>query len=344
MIRVGVIGCGYWGPLHIRVFNEIDGAGVTAVADLNPARLDHVAATYPGLQTTTDVDELLAGDVDAIVIATPAGTHAALATAALRAGKHVLVEKPLATCTAEAESLAAPAEQAGRRLMVGHTFVYHAAVRALRGLIGSGVLGDIYYVDSKRVNLGLHRKDVDVVWDLGAHDVSILRYLLGGDAERVSAHGAAFHSAETAEVAYVQLRYPDGVLANLHVSWLDPVKVRRMTVVGSRRMAVWDDVEPVHKLRLYDRGLDRRPYHDDFGQWQVAYRHGDEQVVPLDFQEPLRLEAEEFLAAIREERPPLTGAEDGIAVVSALEQISAAMRAGFEFRVPSSGRPALRPM
>jgi predicted dehydrogenase len=336
VIRIGVIGCGYWGPLHIRVFHEIDGAAVTAVADLNPARLDHVATTYPGLHTTTDVEELLAGDVDAVVIATPAGTHGALAAAALRAGKHVLVEKPLATCAAEAEALATPAEHAGLRLMVGHTFVYHAAVRALRGLIDGGVLGDIYYVDSKRVNLGLHRKDVDVVWDLGTHDVSILRYLLDGDAERVSAHGAAFHSAETAEVAYVQLRYPDGVLANLHVSWLDPVKVRRMTVVGSRRMAVWDDVEPVHKLRLYDRGLDRRPYHDDFGQWQVAYRHGDEQIVPLDFKEPLRVEAEEFLAAIRGGRTPLTGAEEGIAVVRTLEQITDSMQTGSTLQVPSS--------
>lgn len=336
MIRVGVIGCGYWGPLHIRVFNGIDGATVTAVADLNPARLDHIAATYPGLHTTPDIDELLTGSVDAVVIATPAGTHAALAAAALRAGKHVLVEKPLATNTADAEMLASLAQRAGRRLMAGHTFVYHAAVRALRDSIRDGVLGDIYYVDSKRVNLGLHRKDVDVVWDLGAHDVSILRYLLEGDAERVSAHGAAFHSVETAEVAYVQLRYPGGVLANLHVSWLDPVKVRRMTVVGSRRMAVWDDVEPVHKLRLYDRGLDHRPYHDDFGQWQVAYRHGDEQVIPLDFQEPLRLEAEEFLSAIREERPPLTGAEDGIAVVRTLEQITDSMRTGSAYQVPSS--------
>lgn len=329
MIRIGVIGCGYWGPLHIRVFHEIDGAAVTAVADLNPARLDHIAATYPDLHTTPNVDDLLAGQVDAVVIATPAGTHATLATAALQAGKHVLVEKPLATSTADAEALALLAEHVDRRLMVGHTFVYHAAVRALRDLIREGVLGDIYYVDSKRVNLGLHRKDVDVVWDLGAHDLSILRYLLDGDAERVSAHGAAFHSAETAEVAYVQLRYPRGVLANLHVSWLDPVKVRHMTVVGSRRMAVWDDVEPEHKLRLYDRGLDRRPYHDDFGQWQVAYRHGDEQVVPLDFREPLRLEAEEFLAAISDGRDPLTSGDDGIAVVRTLEQISASMQSQF---------------
>lgn len=336
MIRIGVIGCGYWGPLHIRVFREIEDVAVTGVADLSAARLDHVAAIHPGLYTTQDAEELLAGRIDAVVIATPAGTHASVAALALRAGKHVLIEKPLATSVAEAEAIAALAEQSGRRLMVGHTFVYHAAVRALRDLIQGGALGEIYYVDSKRVNLGLHRKDVDVLWDLGTHDLSILRYLLVADAEQVSAHGAAFHSAETAEVAYAQLRYPPGILAHLHVSWLDPVKVRRMTVVGSRGMAVWDDVEPEHKLRLYDRGLERRPYHDDFGQWQVAYRHGGEQVVPIAFREPLRMQAEEFVGAIRDDRPPLTGADDGIAVVRTLEQISASMRPSSLFLVPGS--------
>jgi predicted dehydrogenase len=332
MIRIGVIGCGYWGPLHIRVFHDLAGAIVTAAADLDPARLAHVAVAYPDIRTTADVEDLLAGPVDAVVIATPAGTHAPLAAMALRAGKHVLVEKPLATCTADAEALAALAERLDRRLMTGHTFLYHAAVRALRALIQTGDLGEIYYIDSKRVNLGLHRKDVDVLWDLGAHDIAILRYLLGADPERVTAHGAAFHNPATPEVVYAGLEYPGGILANLHISWLDPVKVRRMTVVGSRGMAVWDDVEPVEKLRRYDRGLKERPYHDDFGQWQVAYRHGQEQVVPIDFQEPLRLEAEEFLDSIRGNRAPLTSPDEGIAVVRTLEQISNAMK----FLVPSS--------
>ncbi|MGH2586139.1 MAG: Gfo/Idh/MocA family protein [Dehalococcoidia bacterium] len=326
MIRIGVIGCGYWGPLHIRVFRELPGATVTAVADLNAARLAHVAETYPGLYTTQGVAELLAGPVDAVVIATPAGTHATLARAAIEAGKHVLVEKPLATSVADAEMLAALAAEHDRCLMVGHTFLYHAAVRALRDLVRSGELGEIYYVDSKRVNLGLHRKDVDVVWDLGAHDVSILRYVLGADAEATSGYGASFHGEPLPEVAYVQLGYPRGIIANLHVSWLDPVKVRRMTVVGSRRMAVWDDVEPEHKLRLYDRGIERAPYYDDFGQWQVAYRNGEEQVVPIAFEEPLRLEAAEFLAGIGGECEPQTGAAEGVAVVRTLAQIAASMQ------------------
>jgi predicted dehydrogenase len=212
--------------------------------------------------------------------------------------------------------------------MVGHTFVYHAAVRALRDLLQSGEVGDLLYVHGTRVNLGLHRKDVDVLWDLGSHDISILRYVLGADPLAALAHGASFHLPDVAEVAYIELRYPRGVLANLHVSWLDPVKVRRMTVVGSRKMAVWDDVEPVDKLKVFDRGMDRQPYYDDFGQWQVAYRYGESYVVPLDFREPLRLEAEEFCRAIRGGEPPLTDGEDGLAVVRTLEAASATLRLG----------------
>lgn len=330
MIRIGVLGCGYWGPLHIRAFTGQPDAVVTMAADLNAERREHVREVYPDVQVTDDLAALLAGPVDAVVISTPAGTHADLARIALAHGKHVLVEKPLATSVPAATGMVAIAEQSGLTLMAGHTFIYHAAVGALRGLVESGELGEVYYVDCKRVNLGLHRKDVDVVWDLATHDVSILRYVLDADPITATAYGASFHDPGTAEVAYLELRYPGGVLANLHVSWLDPVKIRRMTVVGSRRMAVWDDVEPVEKLRLYDRGMQRRPYHDDFGQWQVAYRFGEGEVVPLDFQEPLRLQAAEFLRAIRTGEPPLTSGEDGLAVVRTLEQATGAMRLGAE--------------
>ena len=328
MIRVGVIGCGYWGPLHVRTFSALPHATVTMAADLNPERLAHIAATYPDVRTTPSAAALLDGPVDAVVVSTPAGTHARLATQALQRAKHVLVEKPLATSSADAAALVAAAKRAGCTLMVGHTFLYHAAVRRLRDLVQTGELGQLFYVDCKRVNLGLHRKDVDVVWDLAAHDVAILRYVLGADPLAAGAHGAAFHDAGVPEVAYVELRYPGDVLATLHVSWLDPVKVRRMTVVGSRRMAVWDDVEPVEKLRVYDRGMKQAPYYDDFGQWQVAYRYGEGQIVPLDFAEPLRLQAEEFLRAVRCGDEPLTGGDDGLAVVRTLEQATAALRLG----------------
>jgi predicted dehydrogenase len=280
--------------------------------------------------------------VDAVVVCTPAGTHAHLAAKALEWGKHVLVEKPLATSAAAAAALIDLAGRRGRTLMVGHTFRYHAVVRALHELVRSGELGEVRYVDSKRVNLGLHRKDVDVVWDLATHDLAILRYVVGADPVAVEAYGAAFHEPDVAEVAYIELRYPKNVLANLHVSWLDPVKVRRMTVVGSRRMAVWDDVEPEAKLRIYDRGMERAPYYDDFGQWQVAYRYGEGATVPIRFEEPLRLQAEEFLRAIRSGDVPLTDGADGLAVVRTLEQASATMRLGPRGRHQATSAGATR--
>jgi predicted dehydrogenase len=328
MIRIGVAGCGYWGPLHIRVFNDLPGACVTVAADLSPERRAHVAAVHPRVRTVETLAELLAGPVDAVVLSTPARTHGPLGLEVLAAGKHLLVEKPLAASAAEARALIAAAAARGLVLMTGHTFLYHAAVRRLRDMVRGGDLGDLYYVDSTRVNLGLHRKDVDVVWDLGAHDVSILRHVLGVDPLQARSYGAAFHDPAVAEVAYVELRYPRAVLANLHLSWLDPVKVRRMTVVGSRRMAVWDDVEPVEKLRLYDRGMERAPYYDDYGQWQVAYRHGDGEVVPLAFEEPLRTQGADFLGAIRGGGTPVADGAGGLAVVETLERATAAMRLG----------------
>ena len=326
MIRVAVIGCGYWGPQLIRNLHVSPRARVVLAVDLNEERLTHIRATYTDVRTSTGVDEALEREVDAVVIATPAGAHYGLARAALRAGKHVLVEKPLATRSAEARELIRLAEGAGRVLMVGHTFMYHPTVRALAERVRDGELGRIYYVSSTRVNLGLHRKDVDVLWDLGAHDIAILRYLLGADPCVGAVYGAGFHDPGVAEVAYAELRYPDGVLANLHVSWLDPVKIRRMTVVGSRKMAVWDDVEPHDKLRIHDKGVDRAPYYDDFGQWQVAYRYGDIHVPAIPWVEPLRAECEHFLDCIESGTPPLTGGQDGLAVVETLEACSAALR------------------
>lgn len=231
----------------------------------------------------------------------------------------------------------ATAARTDRRLMVGHTFIYHAAVRTLRDLIHGGELGELYYLDSKRVNLGLHRKDVDVTWDLASHDVAILRYLLGEDPSAVAATGAAFHNPEVPELAYLQFSYPSGVLANLHVSWLDPLKVRQMTIVGSRRMVVWDDVATDGKLKLFDKGMARAPYYDDFGQWQVAYRSGDGQDVPFDFAEPLKLEAQEFLSAIQARREPLTGGAEGLAVVQALENAARVMHVQRALALPRAG-------
>jgi predicted dehydrogenase len=335
MIRVAVIGCGYWGPLHIRAINASQRARVRVAVDASAERLAHVAATFPGVRTTSDVADALDESIDAVVIATPAGTHHAIARAALLTGRHVLVEKPITTSAADTRELVAIAETERRVLMVGHTFAYHPIPRALQAMIHAGDLGRVLYVDSKRVNLGLHRKDVNVLWDLGAHDIAILRRLLGADPRVGAVYGASFYNSIQAEVAYAELRYPDDVLANVHVSWLDPVKIRRLTVVGSRRMAVWDDTEPRDKLRIHDKGVDRAPYYDSFGQWQIAYRYGEEHVPEIPWTEPLRVECEHFLDCIESGAAPLTDGADGLAVVETLEACSAALRIG----LPPDGAP-----
>ena len=328
MIGIAVIGCGYWGPQHVRNFAATRRSRVVSVIDEREDRRAYVQERYPTVQVSADLADALAPAVDAVVIATPAGSHYPLARAALLAGKHVLVEKPLTTSAADAEDLTALAATGGRILMVGHTFMYHPTVRALAEIIAAGDLGEVRYVNSTRVNLGLHRKDVDVLWDLAAHDIAILRYLLGGQPVVEGAQGVAVTQPGVAEVAFAQLRYPPNVLASVHVSWLDPVKLRRMTVVGSRRMAVWDDVEPGEKLRIYDRGVEREPYYDDYGQWQVAYRHGEAEVPLIPWQEPLRTQAEHFLDCIADGAAPLTDAAAGLAVVQTLEACSERLRLG----------------
>jgi predicted dehydrogenase len=331
MTRVAVVGCGYWGPLHIRTFDACPHARVTLAVDLSPERLAHVQERYPNLRTTTDLSKAWGESADAVVVATPAGTHYELARAALLAGKHVLVEKPLTTRSDHARELANLASERGLTLMVGHTFLYHPSVLYLAELLQRGELGDVVYASSTRVNLGLHRKDVDVLWDLGSHDIAILRFLFGGDPEVGAVYGASYHNPGTAELAFAELRYPGDVLANLHVSWLDPVKIRRLTIAGSKRMVVWDDVESVDKLRIYDKGIEQRPYHVEFSEWQVAYRHGEVHVPSIPWHEPLRSQAEHFLqciGSIGTGARPRTSAEDGLAVVETLEACSTALRLG----------------
>jgi predicted dehydrogenase len=328
MIRIAVVGCGYWGPLHLRAFTASGRARVVLAADLSVERLAHVRSLYPDVKTTQDLNAVCGTEIDAVVVATPAGTHYDVARTALLAGKHVLVEKPLTTRSDHARALVALADERGRTLMVGHTFMYHPSVLYLADLLREGVLGQLVYASSTRVNLGLHRKDVDVLWDLASHDIAILRYLLAADPAVGAVYGVSFHDPGVAEVAFAELRYPGNILANLHVSWLDPVKVRRLIIAGGSRMAVWDDTEPVHKLRIHDKGMEHRPYFDDFGQWQVAYRHGETVTPDIPWVEPLRAQAEHFLDCIETGARPRTSGEDGLAVVQTLEACSAALRLG----------------
>lgn len=320
MIKIGVIGCGYWGPQHARNFHDIPDTDLAWISDLRAERLKHMQALYPDVCTTTDYRQVLDSDADGVVIATSVGSHYKLGSEALEAGKHVLMEKPLAATVVEAADLVARASKAGRTLLVGHTFLYNPAVTALREIIQSGELGDIYYINATRASLGLYQPDVNVLWDLAPHDVSILNYLLGALPMRVSAYGGMYIQPQRGihDVAYLSLSYPKQVMAQVRISWLDPVKVRRYTIVGSRKMLVYDDLAHA-KLVLYDKGVDVPPYSDTYEQFQLSYRHGSEQAYPIFWSEPLRNECIDFACAIRDGITPVSDGNVGLQVVKILE-------------------------
>ncbi len=318
-IQVGVIGAGYWGPKLIRNFQEIPDAAMTMVCDLEEDRLTHIKELYPAVRATKDYREVLASDVDAVAIATPIPTHHQLAKEALLAGKHVLVEKPLTANSEQAEELVELAAQTGLTLMVGHTFEYNPAVEYLRRLVASGEMGRIYYINATRVNLGIFQPDINVVWDLAPHDVSILMFILGMVPVNVSARGGSYVQRRIHDVAYLTLHFPDEILADVRVSWLDPCKIRRITVVGSKKMVVYDDVEPTEKVKLYDKGVDVPPYSDTLEEFHLSYRYGDITTPAIPSAEPLRLECEHFLHCVRTGDKPRSDGQDGLEVVRILE-------------------------
>ena len=323
MIKVGVIGCGYWGPNLIRNLNSLHEAELVAIADLDPQRLQHVGLLYPGAIKTTDHRDVIEHEeIDAVIVATPMGTHRALGGEVLEAGKHLFLEKPMATSSDSCRELMALAAERKRHLMVGHTFLYSPAVRKIKELVDAGELGDIYYANISRVNLGIFQQDANVVWDLAPHDVSMLTYLFGADPVRVTATGHCYVQRELGveDVAFINLEYPGGQLANIHVSWLDPDKIRRCTFVGSRKMIVYDDVSPAEKIRVYDKGVDVQPHYDTFGEFQVLYRSGDVFIPHLDAAEPLKTEMAHFLGVLDGSEELLTPGRDGLRVVQVLEQ------------------------
>ncbi len=322
-LRVAVIGAGYWGPNLVRNLFEAPGTDAVAVADLSPERLDAIRKRYPSVRTTRDHRELVADPaIDALCIATPVSTHHAIASEALRAGKHVLVEKPLAKTVAEAEALVALAAETGRVLMTGHTFVYNPAVRAVHGILARREIGDVYYVDSQRVNLGLHQFDINVLWDLGPHDVSIMLYWLGEEPEWISCTGACYIQPAIEDVVFLQLGFPSGALAHAHLSWLAPSKRRAMTVVGSKRMVVYDDVAVTEKVRVYDHGVERM----DPDELRRSYRAGDIHSPHIPQTEALQLEVRDFVDAIRARRPALSDGVAGLRVVRVLEAAMHSLR------------------
>jgi predicted dehydrogenase len=324
-IKVAAVGCGYWGPNVIRNLSEVPGFDLRWICDADPKRLAPVAARYPAAKPTTRIDDVF-GDasVQAIYLATPVSTHYDLARRALNLGKHVLIEKPLATTIEEAEELANLAESRRLTLLVGHTFVFSPPVRKIKELIDSGMLGPIYYVETTRVNLGLFQKDVSVVWDLGPHDISILNYWFDEVPVHVTARGRSYLGEALEDVAFLTLEYPSGILAQLQISWLAPSKLRRTSIVGRQKMIVYDDLEPVEKVKIFDRGVDRQPA--SFGEFQLTYRSGDILSPRLDTTEPLRIECEHFLECIRTGRTPDASPRSGVDVVRVIHAAERSMR------------------
>jgi len=334
MVTVGLIGCGYWGPHLLRNLQELPNSTVEVVADAAEDRREFVAARYPGVRTTPNAADLFEADgLDAVVIATPIRTHYDLARQALAAGKHCLVEKPIAEHADQARDLVELAEAKGLVLMAGHTFLYNTAVRDIRRRVEAGELGRIYYLYSQRLNLGKVQRDVNVMWNLAPHDVSIFCYLLNARPTRVSARGVCFIQEGIEDVVFMTLAFPDGVLAHAHVSWLAPNKVRRVTIVGSERMVTYDDMADA-KVWMYDKGVSLRNLEESlgefesFGQYQLLYRAGDVLLPKIDLVEPLRLETADFVNAIETGGRPLADGRNGLDVVAVLEAAQQSLQRG----------------
>jgi len=275
-LALGVIGCGHWGPNHVRVFSELDCSEVVVCADIAAARLNRIAQRFPKVRVTTDYQEVFADEsVDAVVIATPTDTHAQIAREALLSGKHVLVEKPLCAHVSQAQELVELSHATGRVLMIGHVFLFNNGIIKLRETIQSGELGRVQYLDATRTNLGPVRGDVNALYDLGTHDITIFNYLMGAQPIEVSALGRCITQEDVEDVCFATLKYQDGTLGHIHVSWMNPRKTRTLTVIGERKMAHWDDVDPVDTLRLYDKGVDEPPYYDSFGEFHYLLRNAD---------------------------------------------------------------------
>jgi predicted dehydrogenase len=326
-VRVAVVGCGYWGSKHVRVLQQIAAVRGVAVVDPRPDRRAALESSGPGIATFCDLASALP-HVDAVVVAAPPGEHATLAMRALAAGKHVLVEKPMATSVGAAHRLIAEADSRGLTLMVGHTFEYSPAVWTLRDVIESGELGEIYYIDSARLNLGLYQRDVNVIWDLAPHDISIINYLLRGVPVSVQAWGSRHAQPLQEDVAYLRIDYGDGgPQAQIHVSWLDPCKVRLMTIVGSRKMAVYNDTADEDRVRIYDKGVTVTA-HQDPRNPPMSYRYGGISAPYIAMQEPLSVQDRHFIDCVLSGRRPDTDGESGLNVVRVLEAASASLHAG----------------
>lgn len=329
---IGVIGCGYWGPNLLRNFAENEAAELRWICDTDERRLNAMGRRYPAARTTNDYLKLLNDpQLDAVAVVTPVATHYPIAKAALLAGKHVLVEKPLTATAREARELVDFADQNRRKLMVDHTFVYTGAVRKIKEILGSGELGELLYFDSVRINLGLFQRDINVLWDLAPHDLSIMDYLIERQPIGVSALGSCHIEPGIENIAYLVMKFAeDDFIAHFHFNWLAPVKIRRTLIAGARKMVLYDDIEPTEKVRIYDKGVETNRIGDREADYQtlVSYRTGDVWAPKLDATEALHYVVAEFLDSIRSDRKPLTDGEAGLRVVSILEAAQQSIKEG----------------
>ena len=338
-VGIGLVGCGRWGLNYLRAFSELDGCRVVAACDLNSDRLREAERRVPGLRTSPDLDELLgAADVDAVIVATDATRHYGVALAALEAGKHTLVEKPMTTDVGHARHLCDLAARGDRILMVGHVFRFNPGINHLQKVINSGTLGQLEYLTFTRTNLGPIRADVNVAWDLMTHDVSILLHFLNQRPSWVSAQGASFLSSRCEDVAFATLGFDSGVIANLRASWLDPRKVREITVVGSGKMAFFNDLESQEPVRIFDKGAMREPSYETFGEFKLVTRSGEVVSPAIPAAEPLKNQCQHFLQAVTTHRPVLSDGGDGLRVVEVVVAINQSIA---QRGVPVTLRPAL---
>jgi len=347
MLNIGLIGCGYWGPNLLRNFSTHPQAHVPLIAELDPARLSYIHEKYPQIRTTQDYYDLFCDGIDAVVIATDPASHFRLAKEALTHGKHVLIEKPMAMSTADAQVLIALAQEHQKKLMVGHTFEFNPAVQELRKLLMRGTIGKPYYFYTQRLNFGIVRRDVNALWSLAPHDISILIYLLDQMPQAVSARGFDFLQPGIEDIVFLILDFPDGIAAHVHVSWLDPSKVRRMSVVGSEKMIIYDDIAD-KKIQIFEKGIKKKNMNeslgrfDDFGAYQLARSAGDVIIPRIDFQEPLKVECNHFVEAILNDTPVLTDGVNGLRVVQVLEAAAKSLKANGKSVKIEKGLPVIR--
>ena len=329
-IKIGIIGCGYWGPNLIRNFNENHNTDMSHACDLNIERLERIRLRYPHVHITTDYKELLRDkNIDAVAIATPVFTHYKLVKEALEAGKHVFVEKPLTANVREAERLVDIAAKKRLTLLVDHTYIYTNAIRKVKEFISSGELGEIYYFDSVRVNLGLFQKDINVIWDLAPHDLSVMDYIIGERPISVVATGSSHMPGGIEDIAYVTVKFKSNLIAHFHVNWMSPVKIRKIIIGGNKKMVVFDDLDPSEKIKIYDKGVElSKPDRKSVYQSLIQYRIGDMYAPNVDSKEALSIEVEHFADCIKNKKRPVTDGESGLRVVRILAAADKSIKKG----------------